>query len=104
MTITTTGEPPIFDDLTLALDAHLVAHGAMLRAVAASAADVDAAMEEAALSWQHFLVILTERSTSMAAGAANGVVRSYTRQMLDLAERVTALERVAGQVAIKDAR
>lgn len=90
-------ESPIWDELTLALDAHLLAHGRMLRAIATNADDIEATIQAATDTWRHFLVILTSRSTAMAAQAANGVVRSYTGQMSELTDRVEALERVVGQ-------
>ena len=86
-----------FDELTLALEAHLRDHGAMLRAIAAlstagTQAEVEALLSQAAESWRFFIVKLTERATSMAAVAANGVITRYLDDVAQIKQRLAALE------------
>lgn len=88
-----------FDELTLALEAHLRDHAAMLRAIADlpapnnwKKAEVEALLLQAAESWRFFIVKLTERATSMAAVAANGVITRYLDDVAQIKQRLAALE------------
>jgi len=87
-----------FDELTLALEAHLHDHAAMLRTIAdlcgkpADSPELERVLLDAAESWKLFIVKLTERSTSMAAVAANGVIKRYLDDVEQIKQRLAAIE------------
>lgn len=87
-----------WDELTVALETYLAARAALISRLRIDPLDVDTdrAVTEEQDALRAFVVKMTERATSMAANAANGIIHKYLDDVTAMQQRITQLEERGG--------
>lgn len=82
--------PPVWDELTLTLEAFLDARARRIASMRTDNDDpvVTEAVDQEEAALRAFVVKLTERGTGMAASAANGIIHKYLNDITDIKRRL----------------